>query len=79
MKKVYEKPQMTYESFDLSTGISASCDYRQNAMKMVCPITDPEFGYILFNSDPCTPGLGPGKYDQPCYDVPVEDYVVFSS
>ena len=79
MKKVYEKPQMTYENFELSTSISASCDYPCNAQPYMCSVYDPIFEKYLFSSETCVSGAYPGKYDQPCYDVIMSELGVFSS
>lgn len=81
MKKVYEKPQMTYESFELSTSIAGSCRYgTMNAMPNICPIFDFALGKTLFALEGlCDEHVVPGQWDSPCYDNPSDLTNVFSS
>lgn len=82
MKKRYIKPQIAYESFQLSTSIAASCALLgSQSAQYVCPVTDPDSGFILFTDDISSPcDTAPvGGNDSVCYDVPVANWNVFSS
>lgn len=79
MKKTYSKPQIAYESFEMSQSIAANCEYISNLGKFICSIEIFD-GFTIFTdgSNGCDskPPEGDNKI---CYDVP-SDYVgVFSS
>ncbi len=82
MKKPYIKPQIAFESFQLSTSIAASCALLgTNSAQYVCPVEDPDSGFMLFAEDITSPcDTAPmGGNDSICYDVPLENWNVFSS
>ena len=87
MKKNYNKPQLIYESFELSQSIASDCTYISNASKGVCGIVIDDgsfFGreitiYTKGVITTCTTTPTPGKYDDLCYDVPEDNKNVFSS
>ena len=78
MKKVYTKPQIIFDSFELSQNIAAGCQYISNHAWQMC-IVENVMGDTLFSevlncgitSDPTSIGI--------CYDVPSADTMVFSS
>ena len=77
MKKTYVKPQIAYESFQLSTSIAASCAlFGTNLAQYICPVEDPDTGLTIF-TDLCQ--VVPANGMTPCYDVPSENWNVFSS
>ena len=79
MKKQYVKPELYFESFELSTSI-ATCDVISNHIDNACPVTDKELGVTCFaeNQTGCyrTPGPNDKKV---CYQPPAPGSVVFSS
>ncbi len=81
MKKDYEKPELVFDSFELSQDIAAGCEFISNHVKGMCGV-DTGVG-ILFSgelySGACTMTPGPGFYDGVCYDVPSDMQNVFSS
>ncbi len=79
MKKTYVKPQIAYESFQLSTSIATSCALLGSQQaQYVCPVTDPSSGFVIFNEAPCDTQPVGGN-DSVCYDVPIANWNVFSS
>lgn len=80
MKKNYVKPQIIFESFELSSSIAAGCALLSTPQaEYVCPVTDPEFGYTIFSSGGICDYSAPGDNDQICYDVPLAGTNVFES
>lgn len=80
MKKTYVKPQIAYESFQLSTSIATSCALLgTQSAQYVCPVTDPDSGFILFVDDVASPCDTAPVNGSICYDVPVANWNVFSS
>lgn len=82
MKKPYIKPQIAFESFQLSTSIAASCALLgTNAAQYFCPVEDPDSGFMIFADDLTSPcDTAPvGGNDSVCYDVPVANWNVFTS
>ena len=80
MKKTYVKPQIAYESFQLSTSIAASCAFLSTgAVQYVCPVVDPDTNFKLFADDPASLCDTVPANSKICYDVPTENWNVFSS
>ena len=82
MKKIYVKPQITYESFQLSTSIAAGCALLStNALQYVCPVEDPDSGFMIFQDTAASAcDTAPiGGNDSVCYDIPVANWNVLSS
>ena len=80
MKKPYVKPQIAFESFQLSTSIAASCALLGSQLaQYVCPVTDPESGFVLFADSVASPCDTVPTNGSICYDVPVANWNVFSS
>lgn len=80
MKKSYVKPQIAFESFQLSTSIAASCALLgSQSAQYICPVTDPDSGFILFTDDVASPCDTAPVGGSICYDVPVANWNVFSS
>ncbi len=79
MKKSYCKPQITFESFQLSTSIAATCALLgSNLAQYVCPVTDQETGWTFFadSNSLCDTVPANGSI---CYDVPVASWNVMNS
>lgn len=80
MKKRYIKPQIVFESFELSSNIAAGCSLLSSpSAAYVCPVTDPELGFTIFASNSVCDFIPPGDHDQICYDVPLASTNVFES
>ncbi len=82
MKKAYVKPQIVFESFQLSTSIAASCALIGTQLaQYVCPFEDPDSGFLIFAESVASPcDTAPvGGNDSVCYDVPNESWNVLSS
>ena len=80
MKKTYAKPQIVFESFQLTANIAGGCNTRPNsADEATCGYYDN--GWIVFqNSAVCNFPAGPdGEYNGLCYHVPTGDKSVFTS
>ena len=90
MKKTYTKPQIVFESFQLTANIAGDCNTKPNiANEATCGYID-DNGWIIFqNSAVCNmPAsavcidvqVGPdGKHNGLCYHVPTGDMSVFTS
>ena len=74
--KHYSKPEIMFESFELSENI-ASCELisTENA-RYSCPVIDDESGWTIFTSR-CS--QSPADGEQICYEVPFEAFNVYKS
>lgn len=81
MKKTYVKPQIAYESFQLSTSIATDCALLSTrAAQYICPVEDKESGFYIFaEANQLCDTVPVGGDDSVCYDVPTESWKVFSS
>ncbi len=80
MKKTYIKPQIVFDSFELTTSIAAGCSFLStNQDPYVCAILDPELGFTIFSTRPTCDSTPPGGNDSICYHVPVADVSVYTS
>lgn len=85
MKKVYEKPEILFESFSLSTNIAGDCEapYVGNPSKGNCGVSTSAPQITIFTSDPnvCTipDSDGDDMYNGLCYHVPTEYNNLFNS
>ena len=80
MKKTYAKPQIVFESFQLTANIAGDCNTRPNSTnEATCGYNDN--GWIIFQSNTvCNfPIRQDGIYDRICYHVPTGDISVFTS
>ncbi|MGN1349195.1 MAG: hypothetical protein ACI4VI_09650 [Acutalibacteraceae bacterium] len=80
MKKLYQSPQILFESFELSSSVAAGCGAiaKPNAAYM-CPVKDPEIGLTIFTKETDCQLTSPGYYDRVCYNIPLENNSVFTS
>lgn len=82
MKKNYEKPEIMFDSFELSQSIAGGCELIQtNQAEKSCPINIPDFGpgYTWFADLLTCYATPPGPNDSICYHVPSDAYNVYSS
>lgn len=79
MKKHYEKPQIMFEDFTLSTNIAGTCTVKTwtpNSGECAYPVTDEFLGTVnVFTSSTqaCTTTEDDGEYNGICYHVPFGD------
>lgn len=67
MKKVYKKPELYFDSFELNANIALGCLAISHHSDSSCPIDDPALGKIYTEGVcTCTPGPGDSKV---CYHV----------
>lgn len=88
MKKIYAKPEISFESFLMSTNIAGDCEtpFVNNATKGVCPVLG-SGGVSVFDSKVGTAckytpeGMGGEKdiWNGLCYHVPTEEHNLFNS
>ena len=80
MKKTYVKPQVYFESFQLSANVAGGCNLISNQSQNQCPYTDPELGVTFFATAPSPCTYTPGPNDKkPCYNVPDSGATIFTS
>lgn len=81
MKKTYVKPEVYFESFELSANIATGCKLISNAAEQLCAVTDKELGVTYF-ADAASCGndyTPPSEGDKICYGVPQANNNVFTS
>ena len=82
MKKVYEKPEIVFENFSLSTSIAAGCE-KTTALQYggTCGIRWGHSTIFTSDVDQCSTKVidGDTAYNGLCYHVPNADYNVFNS
>lgn len=81
MKKVYTKPQIAFESFQLTSNIAGDCNTKSNAQADDATCGYNDNGWIIFQSNPpCNFPVGQStENDKICYHVPSGDISVFTS
>ena len=83
MKKAYNKPEIVFESFSMSTNIAAGCtltNVTHSSGEYGCGYKPDRFNYIIFTSDMgCTTTEDDGDYNGICYHVPSESSSLFTS
>lgn len=86
MKKVYEKPQFMFESFEMSTNIASGCQYTnvtytsdQNGCGY--QVSGDRFNneITIFTSDATCDVTQADGYDGLCYHVPTAGNTIFNS
>ncbi len=78
MKK-YIKPDVSFFEMNLSTSISAGCEFTSNNAPLACPVEIPgQGGLTVFLEGACM-AYFPGAEDSLCYHVPTADSNVFES
>ncbi len=80
MKKKYIKPDVVFESFELTSAVAADCSVIGSpSAAYVCPVVDDELGITIFTSTSGCQYSAPGVNDRVCYDVPFAGLTVFES
>ena len=84
MKKVYEKPDIMFESFTMSTNIAAGCRYTNvthSSGELGCGYNDERAGNkVVFTSEMlCTTTEDDGDYHGICYHTPTDTRSLFTS
>lgn len=80
MKRMYDKPQIVFDSFELSQSIAAGCELFSNIAWQQCPVdVGGSFGTIFTLEEICNRTPDDNEYKEICYDVPFEENMVFSS
>lgn len=81
MKKNYEKPEIMFDSFELSQNIAAGCAAIANYGENQCSVTYSEGGIELnlYNIQGVCYYTGPGFEDMICYHAPGDWNNVFTS
>ena len=83
MKKAYKKPEIFFESFNLSSSIAAGCAEKAGHGEYICPVeTDFGTGPIKIFADGEASGCDTyfsGVEDSLCYHVPSESLNIFAS
>ena len=88
MKKAYTKPQIMFEDFSLSTSIALGCEFESdnNAAEGSCGYFDEGLQTTVFvdgntGCEYCEPNKqwGQGDFNTVCYDIPDENYNLFTS
>jgi hypothetical protein len=83
MKKTYEKPDIMYENFSMSTNIAAGCEAKANYLEYACGVKWGEGAFTLFTDLilACKTKVvdGSGEYDSLCYHNPSSENNVFIS
>lgn len=77
MKKEYKKPELLFDSFELSECIAKGCSIKTNHTTETCGNV-PGIG-TLWSSDSCTFKVGDDNSDNFCYNVPTEGNKLFTS
>lgn len=81
MKKRYQKPEVSFEDFELSTNIAYSCAVKvEGPTNGSCGLTIPGVPGVVFLSAVigCTRSGSDGEYSY-CYHVPTEAQKLFNS
>ncbi len=80
MKKTYNKPQIVFESFELTTSISAGCSYivTNSADTSNCSYHDAQQDITLFAAH-CGWDEDEVNTSGVCYHVPSANYDLFNS
>ena len=81
MKKTYTKPEISFESFLMSTNIAGNCDtIVDNSTKGICAyITRTNLHVFTSKISGCTTREDDDDYNGICYHVPLDDKNLFNS
>lgn len=81
MKKTYEKPEVYFESFELSTSIAAGCEtVIKTSTQGACPyVTDSGRAIFTDTVTACTTKSGDTGTKYGCYHVPIDTNNIFNS
>ena len=81
MKKVYTKPGILFDSFELAQSIAACDVINSNPTQNACgyPIMNGLATVFISATTGCSTTEADGQYDKICYHVPDENYNLFGS
>lgn len=86
MNEIYEKPEIRFESFEISEFIAGTCTvdvgFGDVGATNICSLYKPEWGETLFNDySICTADIKPGDddFDGICYHGPNPNSSYFGS
>lgn len=84
MKKIYEKPQILFEDFTLTTNIAAGCETKTTTPSWNQCAYPVKFGreeknFFLSTISACTTTEDDGEYEGFCYHTPTEANNLFNS
>ena len=80
VKRMYVKPAICFDSFELCTGIAAECEMiGSNQESYACPVLIPQWGLSIFIDLTNCNLHPPEQMDTICYHVPTADNNVFNS
>lgn len=78
MKKAYKKPELAFESFELSQSIAAGCMYISNHGSIYNCSVKTDWETVFVTNDVCDRYV-PELEVKICYHVPNDDYRIFTS
>lgn len=83
MKKLYSKPKVVVESFEVSEFIAGNCTndvgFGDTGASKMCSILDTDTGFTVFNSYSVCETLWKDGDDKGCYHIPDGGYGYFGS
>ena len=82
MKKVYTKPQIVFESFQLTSNIAGDCNTKPNTQADEANCGYNDGGWIIFQSSTVCVDVQVGQdgaHNGFCNHVPIGDHSVFTS
>ena len=84
MKKHYNKPEIMFEDFTISTNIAAGCERKTNTPYAGTCAYEVKFGkgttnFFLESITACTTVESDGEYDGFCYHTPTDGNNLFNS
>lgn len=78
MKKVYTKPAIVFDSFELAQNIAAGCEFISKHAENSCPVIDPSLGIEILARGTCA-FSPPNAGDEICYHAPLDSSNIFTS
>lgn len=79
MKKVYTKPEIIFDSFELSQSIAAGCEGISQHAEGACAVWLEELGTSIFATTAICKYAPPSPEDYVCYNAPTDSNNVYSS
>ena len=79
MKKPYVKPEVYFESFELSTSIATGCAHITNHAKDQCAYTVGGRKVFVDAVAECVTKTNDGTWDSLCYQIPTDGNKLFTS
>ena len=80
MKKTYTKPELYFESFELSANIATGCGIiTKTATQGICGYDQPGIGTLFVQKEAGCSYIGADGDYSVCYDVPTGELKLFTS